>query len=417
MKKLKIVLTNNRLLALSIFTASLFIPNIAILLGGLYGSFLTYFTWSILIAVAIPILLRNGRGSLSTLDSILLALILITITSILGFIFGFDVRRYPTSLLSFLTTVGIFLVEIIGIEVGRSAAISLIKHPAIRVALATLSGIVIGLTAPALLKYISRIYSRPIPLLEDLLYSLTLSLIHEFGGLSSGVVFRVFVDGYWRFSPIVLTTTIPATLRSAILMLTYYGLINLIITATKSLRGVSRKLFEFSYRRKLRFLPEVLSIAIAMAILILTVNKFIPLVVSSGSMSPTLNIGDIVFIHAIGGAGISIGDIIAFKMEDRQIVVHRVIDVGPDWVKTKGDANPHPDPFLVSYNDILGKVVFIVPRIGYISIALQIGGWATYLSIVVLIVIATSLIYIKKYVKDRKLKFYSVNKRWWLSYV
>jgi len=390
----------DRLSALLVFATSLLLPNIAIIVGGFHGFFLTYLIWATLIAVAIPLLLRGGRGSLSATSSILLALLFITGLSVLGLFLGFDARRFPADPMSFLVSLGLFLVNTLGVEIGRSAIMGLTKRAVIRVALGTLGGIVLGSTVPAFLRYVSGVYSRPLTLLGDLLYSLVLSTIHEYGGLGSGMLFRVVVDGYWRFSPLVLTSAIPSLLRSAIVTLAYYTMLTLILTTVKGLRGRSRELFEFSYLRKaLSVAPEVFSIALALIFLILALNKFIPLVIISGSMSPTFNVGDIVFVHAIGGSDIRVGDIVAYVMEGKQIVVHRVIYIGPEGIRTKGDANPDPDPFIVNYREILGKVVLAIPKLGYIAIILQTGGLVAYLAIAISIVLILLLIYVRRHSK------------------
>lgn len=387
----------SRLLALLFFSTSLLVPNVAILVGGFHGFFLTYLTWSSLISVAAPLLFRDGRGLLTTVRSVQLGLALVIGLSILGIFLGFDAIEPPPNIVSFLISLGLFAVQTLGVEVGRSALMSLTKNVYTRIALGAVGGVILGRTAPALLEYLSEIHGRPVLFLEDAIYSLTLSLIHELGGLGSGVVFRAVVDGYWMFSPLILTTTIPPVLRSTILVLAYYTLISIILAYTGGLRGTSEKLFEFSRMRRIaRVLPEALTIVIALALLILALNRFVPLVIISGSMVPTLSIGDVVFIHATGATSIKVGDVVAYTMEDRQIVVHRVVYMGPDGVRVKGDANPEPDPFLVSYSEILGRVVFVIPRLGYIAIAFQTGGWFIYLLIAALLAPATVLACIRK---------------------
>lgn len=398
-------LDRDRLAALVILAASVFAPNISLLVGGFRGFYLTYFTWAILLAVAIPLLTRSGKGSLLPQDSAVLGLLLVTGISAIGLLLGFDARVYPRDAASLSISLGLFLVQALGVEVGRSASMCLTKHTGLRVAVGTIAGIALGRTALALLSYVADVYGRPLFLLEDLLYSLALSMVHEYGGLFSGLAFRLVVDGYWRFSPLVLTTRIPSVLRSAVLVLAYYCVIILIVAQSKSLKGSSRELFEFSrFKKVLRVLPEVSLVAIALTFLVLAFNRYVPLVVASGSMAPTLSVGDIVFVHVEGGENIEVGDIVAYAMEGRQVVVHRVVSVEPGGVRTKGDANPDPDPFLVDYREILGKAVFVIPRLGYIAIAFQAGGQVAYLSIAGFAVLALSLVMVRRSLKSRKFK-------------
>lgn len=396
----------SRLPSVLVLVASLLVPNVATVVGGFHGFFLTYLAWSALIVIAVPLLARGGRGSLSASDSVLLGVALALGLSALGLFLGFDSRRYPADPASLSISLSLFLINTLGVEVGRSAAMGLSKRPPIRIALGTACGVVLGSTVPAFLSYASGVYGRPLTLLADLLYSLTLAAVHEHGGLVSGILFRTVVDGYWRFSPLVLTSATPAVLRSAILALAYYAILTLVLAMVRGLRGSSREVLELGYaKRVLRMLPELLSLSLALSFLLLAFGRFVPLVVTSGSMYPTISVGDVVFVHATGGAGVGVGDVVAYVMEGRQVVVHRVVAVGPDWVRTKGDANPDPDPFLVSYGNILGRVVLVVPMVGLVAIALQAGGWVTYLPLALLSVGALSAVYLRRHARSRKLKF------------
>ncbi len=91
--------------------------------------------------------------------------------------------------------------------------------------------------------------------------------------------------------------------------------------------------------------------------------------VGSGSMTPTINIGDVVVVKGVEFEELKVGDIISFETPSKPIV-HRIIAFeehdGKTFIRTKGDANPCPDFFLVRYEDVIGKVIFIIPKIGYI---------------------------------------------------
>jgi len=91
-------------------------------------------------------------------------------------------------------------------------------------------------------------------------------------------------------------------------------------------------------------------------------------VVSSASMSPTLNVGDLIVIAK--NSDVRIGDVIVFYPPGRQSpVVHRVVEVirvnGGRAFRTKGDANRDVDPWLIHEDRVLGEVVFKVPLMGY----------------------------------------------------
>ncbi|MBC8091842.1 MAG: signal peptidase I, partial [Pseudonocardia sp.] len=78
------------------------------------------------------------------------------------------------------------------------------------------------------------------------------------------------------------------------------------------------------------------------------------LTVLSGSMEPTLPVGSVVVVRPRPPAEIGTGDVITFLARDpgsdaTRVVTHRVVEVlpGPEF-RTRGDANPDPDPGLVA---------------------------------------------------------------------
>jgi len=52
-------------------------------------------------------------------------------------------------------------------------------------------------------------------------------------------------------------------------------------------------------------------------------------------------------------------------------IIHRVVEVREEGFVTKGDANRHPDPEVVHPDQIRGKVIFTIPKIGWIPLALK----------------------------------------------
>lgn len=103
------------------------------------------------------------------------------------------------------------------------------------------------------------------------------------------------------------------------------------------------------------------------------------IVVTTGSMMPSLVPGDLVFIHRPDFAEISVGDIVAFRSPDEsdgQITVHRVVekrveDDGTILFFTKGDATPNRDEGYLKPTDIYGRVFFHAPLVGRILLLLR----------------------------------------------
>ena len=101
------------------------------------------------------------------------------------------------------------------------------------------------------------------------------------------------------------------------------------------------------------------------------------LVVVSGSMIPTLNVGDLIIIRGESPEQISVGTIIVFHspINYNTLIVHRIvekIDHGNDFgFKTKGDYNLHADNWIVNSENIIGSYIGKIPYIGIIIIKLK----------------------------------------------
>lgn len=92
-------------------------------------------------------------------------------------------------------------------------------------------------------------------------------------------------------------------------------------------------------------------------ILMLFFNLIFLAAITSGSMQPTFERGDLVAMQKISTTP-EVGDIIMFDCKDSLLpVTHRVVAVTESGVRTQGDANGIPDPWIVSEETIQAKVV------------------------------------------------------------
>jgi signal peptidase len=100
-----------------------------------------------------------------------------------------------------------------------------------------------------------------------------------------------------------------------------------------------------------------------------------PRLISSGSMEPTIDVGDIAITAEVPIDTIRMGDIIGFRLGHRTVVVHRVVEIKEEGKSisftTKGDANSDPDSDPVLPDNVVGKVVFVAPKIGWVGIAVK----------------------------------------------
>ncbi len=95
--------------------------------------------------------------------------------------------------------------------------------------------------------------------------------------------------------------------------------------------------------------------------------------VESGSMEPTFYRGDILVLQGVPAGTLKVGDIIVFSpSEGATPVVHRIIKINGDGTfQTKGDANSGQFPFekRIEEKQIYGKVILIVPYLGWVKLA------------------------------------------------
>lgn len=84
--------------------------------------------------------------------------------------------------------------------------------------------------------------------------------------------------------------------------------------------------------------------------------------VATGSMSGTIEVGDIIIVKIKNdNMKFKVDDIIAFKQNGYRIT-HRIIGINGDEITTKGDANNAEDS-PIKESEIIGKVVKIFPNI------------------------------------------------------
>ena len=111
-------------------------------------------------------------------------------------------------------------------------------------------------------------------------------------------------------------------------------------------------------------------IAVLLIVSVLPISgNFKIMTVLSGSMEPEIKTGSI--IAAKPSSEYKIGDIITFNpvAAGKTPITHRIIEItveqGNPIYTTKGDANNAPDTRKIKNSDIIGKMVFSVPYIGF----------------------------------------------------
>lgn len=129
------------------------------------------------------------------------------------------------------------------------------------------------------------------------------------------------------------------------------------------------------------------------------------IIIKSGSMEPKLSVGSVAIISAQDQY--TDGEIITFTRSDHEVVTHRIVAVEGAGTATlyrvKGDANEEMDVFPVESERVMGKVLFGVPWLGYISMFARTPvGLIILIGIPTVWIIYEQLMNIKKEVKKKE---------------
>lgn len=180
-------------------------------------------------------------------------------------------------------------------------------------------------------------------------------------------------------------------------------------------------------RKKIKTIFKGISYIIAIIIVICAIyilyQKFIekndninlfgyrPYVVLSGSMEPSLSVGDIIIAKNVEEEQIKVNDIVTYIDGNGTTVTHRIIDIiikdGKKYYQTKGDNNNSTDVGLISFENIRGQYSLKINKAGQI-----INGFMTPAGLIVLVLII-SLIYMNTTKKsDRKIARHIIRERY-----
>ena len=149
--------------------------------------------------------------------------------------------------------------------------------------------------------------------------------------------------------------------------------------------------------------------------------KYNAYVVLTGSMLPEIQVYDVVVTKKTNAKDLKEGDVITFASSDTRflntIITHRIIKKYYDAEKkqytfqTKGDNNNVADSALVQANNIYGKVILKIPKLGYLQDFLASrGGWIIVILLPCLAVISYDIVKLVKRLKRKKYKNIKVEK-------
>lgn len=360
-----------------LFNIFVIIPNRSEM--NLYNELINPLMWIVMCVVAIFLGKDSGlrvRSGVNKTQSLLIVLIIYIILYFLsGLIFGFERTPYSKDILSVLLNLWSFGSIIILQEYVRLQLVKNENKKMYSLILTTLVFFVLNLNYSNFLDNFTDfktifIYVSSV-LLPAIAESAILTYLVYTSGVKASIIYRLFVTIPPFLIPIVpsldwfVTAVVGVVLPLAVYI--YINYVNVVKNERLS-RGERKRYSPVVY------IPVFALIAV-FAAFVMGLFKYQPVAVLSGSMSPTFNRGDAVIINKLSKQEkneLKKGDIIQF-ISGTRYVVHRIYKVTNDEYGnkafiTKGDHNNAPDSDMVSLDNVIGKVSFSVPLIGYPSV-------------------------------------------------
>lgn len=184
------------------------------------------------------------------------------------------------------------------------------------------------------------------------------------------IIYRMITTLYIYIIPITPDTYI--FLESILRIIVPY----IIYVIIEGLHSKNNQIISTKQKIKEIIISVILCIIVALIVMLVSCRfRFGALTIGSGSMTGTINKGDIIIYEKYKeNENVRTGDIIVFTSEDTRIV-HRVTEqrnLG-DEIRyyTKGDANEQEDQGYRLRTDVVGKVKFRIPYIGYLTLLIN----------------------------------------------
>lgn len=131
--------------------------------------------------------------------------------------------------------------------------------------------------------------------------------------------------------------------------------------------------------KTIRIISKTLSFLLLSAVILLAVLLggmrligFTPYTVLSGSMEPAYHVGSVIYVREVNPTELKVDDPLTYRMSNGIVVTHRIEEILNDGTSdlsfiTKGDANQDNDGTPVPMSAVIGKPVFSIPYLGFVS--------------------------------------------------
>ena len=325
--------------------------------------------------IAITQILKTDKSKLTNTNQITVLLMsfgimYISIICIIGVFVGFYNSTIKLSMWSLANYIIPYIVIIISAEIIRKRV--LLKG--------TKKTRIIMLIAMILLDMIIFINIYNLKTVKD--YFSVLAFV-IFSSIANNILYNYVVVNYrnilgiiiYRLATILYTYIIPITPNIYIFFESVIRLIvpYIIYIVLEQIYYKKEKIISIQQKRRGAIVNIILAIIVVLIVMLVSCEfKYGALTIGSGSMTGTIDKGDIIIYEEYDEEDkVETGDIIVFVKDDIK-VVHRVVDqrdVG-DEIRyyTKGDANMQEDDGYRTRKDIIAKVKLRIPYIGYLTL-------------------------------------------------
>lgn len=315
-----------------------------------------------------------------------------------GLIFGFGLNILILSPLTLILEITLLASSILFIESTRTLLVKnrvVDTNPLIELIIATIVSTTLYIyvfgEAPTGINWF-------IKYLALLSYNALLSIIAWIYDLRTLIMHLVAFTGLYKVSPILpLNTNLMSYIFPLIIQSIFIAVVLYIVA--KPFNPDNVVIYQVVNPSKYSKIISTASLAISVGFLISFLCGIRFLAITSGSMTPEINIGDVVVSTPVSISDVKVGDIIVFK-GDSNLVVHRVVGFSRDnCFITKGDANENNDPLWACGDNVVGRVFLTIPLVGYPAVLL-LETTGSFINMISLVLSLLSLIYVYYIAKE-----------------
>jgi signal peptidase len=359
--------------------------------GGLMAYIIPSVCWSLLALITLYLCglekIRLWFSKPLTITATLLAAFQIVTLIFVAFFTGFGKSPYTFTPIATTINIAYFSSALLGLELSRAYLIKSCPRKRIFTGIALIALFYTFISIPLTRFTTSDTAAETAKFLgSDLLPTFAQSILATYlallGGPTASIAYLGTLQAFEWLSPILPnpTWTIKALITALIPIAGFLTINQTTSPFTLMRHGIISRSEATGRTRRTKKSSSASWIVIAIFAVILIWGStgllgFQPNIIASGSMRPTLDVGDIAITVQTHPETIKVGDIIQYWREGEPApIIHRVIEVyksgGATHIVTKGDANNAPDDPITPTQPV-GKLVLTIPKLGWISIALK----------------------------------------------